>query len=120
MGAQFAQKYPKIASRLAVEADRCEDPHVERLLEGFSFLAARIHLKIDDEFPDIAESLLSVLYPLYVRPVPSMSVAEFQIDAEQSTPPEGLIVPKDSVMHSRPVDGLPLKFQNCYPVTLFP
>jgi type VI secretion system protein ImpG len=61
MGAEFSQKYPKIASRLLLEPDKCEDPHVERLIEAFAFLAARIHLKIDDEFPEITESLLNVL-----------------------------------------------------------
>ena len=50
MGVQFADKYPKIASRLSLEPDKCEDPHVERLLEAFAFLAARVHLMIDDEF----------------------------------------------------------------------
>ena len=87
MGAQFAEKYPKIASRLALEPDRSEDPHVERLLEGFAFLAARIHLKIEDEFPEITGALLSILYPHYLRPNPSMSIAEFQMDPEQNTPP---------------------------------
>ncbi len=58
MGAEFAARYPRIASRLALEPDRCEDPHTERLLEGFAFLAARVHLKIDDEFPEIATLLL--------------------------------------------------------------
>ena len=51
MGAQFAAKYPRVAGRLLLEPDRCEDPHVERLLEGFAFLAARVHLKLDAEFP---------------------------------------------------------------------
>lgn len=120
MGAQFADKYPKIASRLSVDADRCEDPHVERMLEGFAFLAARVHLKVDDEFPEITDALLNILYPHYLRPIPSMSIAEFQIDAEQSVPPEGLVVPKGSVMHTRPVDGLPFKFRSCYDVTLWP
>lgn len=120
MGAQFAEKYPKIAARLALEPDRSEDPHVERLLEGFAFLAARIHLKIDDEFPEITEALLSILYPHYLRPIPSMSVAEFHIDPEQNTPPEGLLIPRSSVAHTRPVDGLPLKFQTAYDVTLWP
>ena len=52
-GAEFAEKYPKVASRLLLEASKCDDPHVERLLEGFAFLAARVHLKMDDEFPEI-------------------------------------------------------------------
>ena len=120
MGAQFAEKYPKIAGRLALEPDRAEDPHVERLLEGFAFLAARIHLKIEDEFPEITEALLSILYPHYLRPIPSMSIAEFQIDPEQNTPPVGLMVPRGSVAHTRPVNGLPLRFRTAYDVNLWP
>ena len=61
MGAEFAEKYPKVANRLVLEPDRCEDPRVERLLEGFAFLAARVHLRIDDDFPEISESLLNIL-----------------------------------------------------------
>ncbi|MGD0788464.1 MAG: type VI secretion system baseplate subunit TssF, partial [Terracidiphilus sp.] len=57
-GAQFAEKYPKIASRLVLEPSKCEDPHVERLIEAFALLAARIHIKLDDEFPEITEGLL--------------------------------------------------------------
>ena len=77
MGVEFAAKYPKVASRLVLEPDKCEDPHVERMLEAFAFLTARVHLKIDDEFPEITEALLSILHPHYLRPIPSMSVAEF-------------------------------------------
>src|SRR6476659_8760051 len=100
MGAEFAEKYPKIAQRLIIEPDKCEDPHVERLLEGFAFLAARVHLKIDDEFPEITEALLSILYPHFLRPIPAMSVAEFQIDPEQNTPPDGLLIPQGSIAHT--------------------
>ena len=56
MGAQFADKYPKIAARLMLEESKeSEDPHVERLLEAFAFLAGRVHLKLDDDFPEITE-----------------------------------------------------------------
>jgi type VI secretion system protein ImpG len=74
IGAEFADKYPKIASRLVLEPDRCEDPHAERMLEAFALLAARVHLRIDDDFPQITEALLNILYPHYLRPVPSMSL----------------------------------------------
>src|ERR671936_2739830 len=83
MGAEFAERYPKIASRLLLEPNKCEDPHVERLLEAFAFLAARVHLKIDDNFPEISEALLSILYPHYLRPIPSMSIVEMHLDSEQ-------------------------------------
>ena len=78
---EFAAKYPKIASRLQMEGEVCEDPHVERMIESFSFLTARIHKKLDDEFPQITEAMLSVLYPHFLRPVPSMSVAQLQLAA---------------------------------------
>src|SRR5215813_12067948 len=83
MGAQFAEKYPKIASRLRLESSKeTEDPHVERLIEAFAFLAARVHLKLDDDFPEITEALFSVIYPHFVRPIPSMAIADFQVDLE--------------------------------------
>lgn len=120
MGRDFAEKYPKVASRLVLEPDKCDDPHVERLLEAFSFLAARVHLKIDDEFPEITESLLSVVYPHYTRPVPSMSVAQFHLDPEQGKAAAGFTVPRDSVLLSKPVAGVPCKFRTCYDTTLWP
>jgi type VI secretion system protein ImpG len=120
MGAEFAAKYPKIASRLVIEPEKCEDPHVERMLEAFAFLAARVHLKIDDEFPEITEALLNILYPHYLRPVPSMSVAQFHIDSEQVTPESGLKLDRGSVLNSRPVNGVPCRFRTCYDVTFWP
>ena len=120
MGAEFAHKYPKIASRLLLEPDRVEDPHVERLVEAFAFLAARVHLKIDDEFPEITDALLNILYPHYLRPVPSMSVVEFNLDPEQGKLTTGLKVPRNSVLFSNPFQGAPCKFRVCYETTLWP
>jgi type VI secretion system protein ImpG len=119
-GAEFAEKYPKIAARLQIEPDRCEDPHVERLVEAFAFLAARVHLKIDDEFPEVSEALLGVLYPHYLRPIPSMTVAEFNLDPEQGKMTTALEVPRGSTLYTKPVDGVPCRFQTCYPATIWP
>ena len=120
MGKEFAEKHPKIAARLQMDANRCDDPHVERLLEGFALLAARVHLKIDDEFPQITEGLLNILYPHFLRPIPSMTVAQFRLDREQGKLTTGLEIPRDSYLFSRPVDGVPCKFRSCYDVTLWP
>jgi type VI secretion system protein ImpG len=120
MAAQFAEKNPKVASRLVLEPTKCEDPHVERMLEGFAFLAARVHLKLDDEFPEISEALLSVVYPQLVRPIPSMSIAEFQLDPEKGKLTTGLPVPRGSSLFSRPVAGVPCTFKTCYDTTLWP
>ena len=120
LGAEFANKYPKVAGRLLLEAGKCEDPHVERLLEGFAFLAARVYQKIDDEFPQIVESLISVLYPYYLRPIPSASVVQFHLDPDQGKLMTGLPVPRGSLLYSPPVQGTPCKFQTCYDTTLWP
>jgi type VI secretion system protein ImpG len=119
MGGEFARKYPKIAGRLQLDADKCEDPHTERLIEAFSFLCGRIHKKIDDHFPEITESLFQVLYPHYVAPIPSMSVASFEA-LQQSIPPTGYRIDKDTVLYSKPVNGFPCQFSTGYPVTLWP
>ncbi len=120
LGAEFAQKYPKVAGRLLLEAGKCEDPHVERLLEGFAFLAARVHLKIDDEFPRIVEGLFNILYPNYLRPIPSMSVVQFHLDPEQGKLTSGLKIERGSLLYSQPVSGAPCKFRTCYETTLWP
>lgn len=120
MGADFAEKYPKVAGRLLLEPGKCEDPHVERLLEAFSFLSARVHLKLDDEFPEIVQALLSVLYPQYLSPVPSMSVVQFHLDKEQGKLTSGLRLPRQTPLFSAPVNGMPCHFRTSYETTLWP
>jgi type VI secretion system protein ImpG len=118
--AQFAEKHPKVASRLVLEPTKCEDPHVERLLEGFAFLAARVHLKLEDEFPEITEALLSIVYPQLVRPIPSMSVVEFQLDPEKGKLASGMRIDRNSQLYSKPISGVPCTFRTCYDTTLWP
>jgi type VI secretion system protein ImpG len=120
MGAEFAGKYPKIASRLLLEANTSEDPHVERLIQAFAFVAARVHHKIDDEYPEITESLLNVLYPHYLAPIPSMSVVQFVCDPDQGKLTSGYTIEKGAALYSQPVNGSPCRFRTCYPVTLWP
>jgi type VI secretion system protein ImpG len=120
MGAEYAAKYPKIAARLTLESDKSEDPHVERLIQAVAFLAARVHHKIDDEYPEITEALLNVLYPHYLAPVPSMSIVQFVLDADQGKLSAGYTIPQESTLYSQPVDGSPCRFRTCYPVTLWP
>jgi type VI secretion system protein ImpG len=119
MGAEFARKYPKIAGRLLLEPDRCADPHTERLIEAFAFIAGRIHQKIDDDFPEITESLLGIVYPHYVSPIPSMSVVEVE-PLKQAIPPSGYQIAEGAALYSKPVGGTPCQFRTAYPVTLWP
>ncbi len=101
MGAAFAKQYPKIADRLLLDPKQSTDPHVERLLQGFAFLAARVQLKIDDDFPEISEALLNVVYPHYLRPIPSMTVVQFDLDPEKGKLPTGYPVPAGRELFSR-------------------
>src|SRR5205823_3295158 len=120
MGMQFAAKNPKVASRLVLEPTKCEDPHVERLLEGFAFLAARVHLKIDDDLPEISQSMLELVYPHYVRPIPSLSIVQFHCDPEQGKLTTGFQIPRETLLYSRPVAGTPCKFRTSFDTTLWP
>ena len=120
MGAEFAERYPKVASRLALEKTRCDDPHVERIIEAFSFLAARLHLKIDDEFPEITQALLNLVYPHYLRPVPAMSIAEYRSDPKAGKASAAIRVPRGAMLHARPAGGVTCKFRNCYETTIWP
>ena len=94
MGGEFARAYPKIAGRLALDEFECADPYVERLLEGFSLLAARIQLKLDEEFPRFTQHLLERVYPHYLSPTPSMAVMQFQPDLLEPSLAEGFRLPR--------------------------
>ncbi|HEX4030059.1 MAG TPA: type VI secretion system baseplate subunit TssF [Terracidiphilus sp.] len=121
LGGKFAEKYPRVASRLLLEPDRCDDPHVERLLEGFAFLAARIHLRVDDDFPEVTSALLGIVAPHYLRPIPSMTVVECQVDPEQGKQTAGQVLPAGTPLATkRMFDGQPCRFRTAYPVELWP
>lgn len=120
MGAEFAAQYPKIAARLELEPNRCEDPHVERLIQAFALVAARIRHKLDDDFPELTDALLSVLYPHYLAPLPSFSIAQFVLDPDQSQAAGGHKIERGATLYSQPVDGQRCRFRTCYPVTLWP
>jgi len=105
MGGEFAREFPKVAGRLGLEGFECADPYVERLLEGFSFLAARVQLKIDAQFPRFTRHLLEMVYPNYLAPTPSMAIVQFAPDTAGGTPPDGLAVPRGTVLRSRIAKG---------------
>lgn len=119
MAAEFARTYPKIAGRLLLEPDRCEDPHTERLIEAFAFISGRIHKKINDDFPQITESLFSILYPHYINPIPSMSIVKFE-PVQQNVPESGHQIENHAKLYSKPVRGAPCQFITTQPVMLWP
>ncbi len=120
MGSEFAQMYPKVASRLELGPDGSADPHVERLIEAFAFLTARVQQNLDEQFPEISSSLLDVLYPQLGSPVPAMSVARFDVDPEQGKLTTGHTIPAQTPLFADTRDGSTCRFRTGYPVTLWP
>lgn len=99
--AEFAREFPKIAGRLALDEEgieSCPDPFVERLLEGFAFLTARVQLKLDAEFPRFTQAILETVYPHYLSPTPSMLVAQFSPDSAIAQMEEGFVIPRASAL----------------------
>ena len=100
MGKEFAAEHPKIAERLDIGSTEVADPYVERLLEGFAFLAARIQLKMEAEFPTFTQSLLQMVYPHYFAPTPSMTIVKFTPDATLRGTPAGVELPARTELRS--------------------
>ncbi|MGH7057893.1 MAG: type VI secretion system baseplate subunit TssF, partial [Acetobacteraceae bacterium] len=116
LAAEFAERHPKIAGRLRLSADAVDDPHVARLLDGVAFLAARVHHRLDDEFPELTDALLGVLYPHYLAPFPSAAVAEFRCQPELTQP---FTVPAGFALDAEPVRGESCRFRTVYPLSLW-
>jgi type VI secretion system protein ImpG len=122
-GAEFAQQFPKIAARLGMHGLEVADPYVERLLEGVAFLAARVQLKLDAEFPRFTQALLEIIYPHYLAPTPSMLVAQLHIDKNEPGLATGArTVPRGTAMHSvlASDDATACEFRTAHKVTLWP
>jgi type VI secretion system protein ImpG len=121
LGAQFAQVHPKIAGRLRMDKEGLsEDPHVERMIEAFAYLNARTRHKLEDEFPELTEALLGILYPHYQAPIPSMAIVQFELDPEQKQLTTGHTIPRQATLETEPIQGEPCRFRTCYPATLWP
>lgn len=122
LGAEFATEFPKIAARLGLDGIECADPYVERLLEGFAFLAARVQMKLDAEFPRFTQQLLEMVYPHYLAPVPSMAVVRFQPDLTEGSLADGFVVPRHTSLRSLMTKEMqtPCEYRTGHPVTLWP
>jgi type VI secretion system protein ImpG len=122
VGAEFAKEYPKIAARLGMEGLEVADPYVERLLESFGFLAARVQMKIDAEFPRFTQHLLETVYPGYLAPVPSMAIVRFEPEPSEGSLADGVEIARGSALRSVLGKGeqTPCEFRTAHPVTLWP
>ena len=126
VGSEFAREFPKIASRLALDATNaqgeCVDPYVERLLEGFAFLTARIQIKIDAEYARFTQALLEMVYPGYLAPVPSSAIARIAPDLNEPGLAGGFKLPRGTVLNTRlePGQRTSCQFRTAHDVTLWP
>lgn len=117
LAAEFADAHPKIAGRLRLSADAVDDPHVARLLEGVAFLGARVQQRLDDEFPELTDALLGVLYPHYLAPIPSCAIAQFRPQPDLDV---GLHLPAGIALDTEQVRGETCRFRTAWPQTLWP
>ena len=122
MGGEFAAEFPKIAGRLGLNSFECADPYVERLLEGFALLAARVQLKIEAEFPKFTQNLLDIVYPQFLAPTPSMAVVRFEPDFKSGKFENGYLVPRETRLMSLLGKGdvTACEFRTAHDVTMWP
>ena len=122
VGGEFAREFPKIASRLGMEGMEVTDPYVERLLEGFAFLAARVQLKLDAEQPRLIAHLLEATYPNFLAPLPSMMIARLTVDTADPNLARGFAVPRGTSLVSELPRGQDTycEFRTAHAVTLWP
>ena len=113
----FAERYPKLAAQLLLSGEGCDDPHVERMIQSFALLTARVSKKLEDSYPQFTEALLNVLYPHYLRPFPSCSVAYFDYGGELSSV---ATMPRGTELQSRPIKGAVCKFRTAWDLQLVP
>ena len=119
LSSEFATRFPKVAGKLQMAGEVCEDPHVERLIQAVALIAARISKRLDDDFPQFTERLLDVLFPHYGRPFPSCAIVRFDNGSTVgSAPPAVHSIPRGTEMDSAPVQGVQCRFRTAYDVTV--
>jgi type VI secretion system protein ImpG len=117
MAEEFSTTYPRLAGNLRISSDAFDDPHVARLMESVAFLNARTARKLDDEFPELIDTLFNVLYPHYLFPLPSVSIIQFKPGKEMTEP---YLVARDSQLESELFEESICRFKTCYDTTIYP
>nr|WP_314539374.1 type VI secretion system baseplate subunit TssF [uncultured Massilia sp.] len=117
---EFSERYPKIAGKLLIGGEVCEDPHIERMIESFALLNSRIAKRLDDDYPEFTEALFEVLYPHYLRPFPSCSIARMDFGGAAAQMTAAAEIPRGTQLNTRPVRGAACTFRTAYPVTVAP
>jgi type VI secretion system protein ImpG len=119
-GKEFARRHPDLAAQLQLGPAESGDPHVERLIESFAFLTARIQHAFDGDLPELSTTLLSQLAPHLLEPLPSLSIAHFKVDPKAGLPLAGGRIERDTQLLATLPSGQTVRFRTCSPVTLWP
>jgi type VI secretion system protein ImpG len=117
LGREFAREHPVLAPHLA---EAGTDPDVERVLEGVAYLTGGIRERLDDDLPQLTQTLLDMLWPHYLRPVPSTAIVEFAHPSKPRVSSSERIARGTTELESVPVDGTPCRFRTCYDVDFHP
>ena len=110
---EFAERYPRVAGKLQMSGESCEDPHVEHLIESVALLAARISKRLDDDYPQFTEALFDTLFPHYLRPFPSCAIVRLPPPALDGAV---LRLAAGTQMDSAPVRGVRCRFTSVYDI----
>jgi len=116
---EYAERYPKVAAKLQLGSETCDDPHVERLIQSVALLCARVSKRLDDAYPQLTEALLNLLFPHYLRPFPSCAIVRFLAATEDAAPGTSTF-PRGTLLESAPVRGVQCRFQIAYAVAPSP
>ena len=118
----FARAHPQRAARLGIREESAEspDPHVERLIQAVALLAARVRMKVDDSFPELSDAIIELLFPHYLAPFPSTTIAQFQIDPERGRVTEPHRVQRKTLLETSSMDGVTCRFRTCYDTDVTP
>lgn len=114
---EFAQRYPKVAARLAISGGQSDDPHVERLIQSAAILNARTTARIEDDFPEFTKSLLEIQYPEFLRPFPSCAVAQLSGSSAVASLTAPVVIERGTELKTRLKN---YRFRTAYDVTLAP
>ncbi|ENU92880.1 type VI secretion protein [Acinetobacter vivianii] len=117
---EFAQKYPKIAQRLSLNQEQIDDPHIERLIQAFSLIAARIDKKLEDSYDVFTHSLFEVMFPQYLRHFPACTVVSFEDINKLKQLTAAHIIPQKTALKSRSFKGVQCEFNTTNDVRLLP
>jgi type VI secretion system protein ImpG len=116
---EFSDRYPKTAGKLLIAGESSEDPHIERLIQSFALLTARVAKRLDSDYPKFTESLLESLYPHYLRPLPSYSIVQIGNRSGETSDVVSTVA-RGSMLQSAPVQGVTCQFRTAYEVVLGP